>query len=647
MKKILTLCFLVSFTALAYGEKSIVNDAHTANVDGLAAGPYYKETHPQEPQDIREIKVNKPLGQDKGETVRVNINTPEAQMRQEAARGFDTQSPTKYKSGAKQINSYIYRKNGQETVMDAGINVPPVSEAVDVTYEDEKYAQEKKVHLKDYKPENAKPKDTKTQLEEARERFRRSMEEQRRLREEKEREEQMRRRERDRLRKIEEEQTERIRLGEDEQVQMVVQFDEEQEQPAAPQPQPEQKKRKGAWRTPKSTGPRPAEQPKEEPTLPHTTYEEVFVGTTDPEFLHNFISQYLSPIAADDFNATIQAAVYHPEQPPQLSGFFVPENILRDAIGNYERDIRERKRQEKIRQQKEQERKQKLHNDSVWNNHAGINKMFDVDIDKNGRNRYECTRSNQLSSDYNCSRCCKLRETDYSSDSWPDGFDARKHKMLEGQLGGSDVCWCYWEAKTPDVCDPKVKVSSNSACAKCCDALLDADSTLRPPHVNRASYAEHNSRVQNNECLCNWVTAETKRAIDEEARRKEEERIRQMEEWNRQRQREAEEARLERDREWARRQQEWDRQREAEEAERKRRYEEEERQEEAERQRRQAQEEQERQARLERERQERERQEEEDRIRRQQREWEERVENARARMSAEELEEWIRRNIPW
>ena len=647
MKKILTLCFLISFTALAYGEKSIVNDAHTANVDGLAAGPYYKETHPQEPQDIREIKVNRPLGQDKGETVRVNINTPEAQMRQEAARGFDTQSPTKVKAGTN-IDSYLYRKNGKETLMNAGLSVPPVSEAVDVTDEDEKYAREKKAHLKDYKPENVGPKDTKTQLEEARERFRKSLEERRRLREEEERERQRLRKEREgkRLKEMEEEEAERIRLGEGEQVQMMVQIEEEQEQPA-PQPQPEQKKRKGAWRTPKSTGPRPAEQPKEEPTLPHTTYEEVFVGTTDPEFLHNFISQYLSPIAADDFIATIQAAVYHPEEPPQLSGFFVPGNILRDAIGNYERDVRERKRQEEIRQQKEQERKQKLHNDSVWDNHAGMNKMFDVDIDKNGRNRYECTRSNQLSSDYNCSRCCKLRETDYASDSWPNGFDPRKHKMLEGQLRGGDACWCYWEAKQPDVCDPKVKLSSNDACAKCCDALLDADHTLHPSHIDRSSYAEHNSHVENNECLCSWVPIETKRAIDEEARRQEEERLRQQEEWNRQRLREAEEARLERDREWDRRWKEMERQRELEEAERKRRYEEEERREEAERQRRQAQEEQERLERLERERQERLRQEEEDRIRREQREWEERVENARGRMTPEELEEWIRRNIPW
>ena len=654
MKKILTLCFLFTLVTLANGEQRVVTDMHTANVDGLAAGGYYKETHSQEPQDIREVKINKPLGQDKGETVRVNINTPEVQMRREAARGFDTKSPTKVKAGTEKINAYLYNKNGKETIMNAGIYIPPVSEAVDATYEDDSYARERKVHLKDYDPEKTDKKgaqnksEEKTKLEEARERFRRSLEEKRRQREEQERA----RRERNKgtlWGPREQEQQEQARLGEPEQSQQE-QAQEPQPEPQPAQPQPAQKKRKGAWRTPKSTGPRPPEQPKEEPTLPHTTYEEIFVGTSDPEFLHNFISQYLSPIAADDFTATAQAAVYHPEEPPQLSGFFVPGDILRDAIGNYERELRESKRREEERRQKEQQRKQQLHNDSTWNNHAGINKILDTDKDKNGRLRYECTRSNQLSSDYNCSRCCKLRETDYSSDSWPSGFDARMHKMLEGQLrseGGNQACWCYWEAKRPDVCDPQVKISSDAACAKCCDALLDADHTLHPSHITRANYAEHNSRVEGNECLCQWLPVETKRAIEEEARqeqlRRDEEVRRRNEEWNRQREQELQWAREEQEERDRQRRLEREREEREEEARRRQQQAEWER-EEQERQRRIEQEQREYEAQRERERLEQERRDEEYR---QRRAWEQEVENARARMTAEELEEWIRRNIPW
>ena len=651
MKKTLTLSFLGMFAAFSYGAQSAVEQANSAYVDGQAATTYYQETHRNEPKDLRRIKVQKPLGQDDGQTVTVNLNDEAAQLRREAAYNFDTQSPTKLKGQTGLAKDYTYEKNGQKTAMTGISGVPPVSEAVDVTYEGENYAKEKKAHLKDYKPENTWTGDSKSQLEEARQRFRKSMEEQRRRREQEEREMNERNRQRreqarrDELKRLEEQarEKERINLGEntaDEQLLMYAREEEAQIENS----QPPQKKRKGAWRTPKSTGPAPIAPKHEEPTLPHTTYEEVFVGTTDPEFLHNFISQYLSPIAADDFAATVHAAVYEPQQPPQLSGFFVPENILRDAIGNYERDLRQRKRQEEERQQKEKQRKEQLHRDSVASNHAGLNKIFGSDIDKNGNYRYECTRTNQLSSDYNCSRCCKLRETDYASDAWPDGFNPNIHHMVEGQLGGSDVCWCYWEAKVPPACDPKIKLASDDNCTKCCDALLDADASLRPSWVDRSHYAAHFGKVQGNECLCNFETLEAKQAREEEARQQEEERIRRQEEWSRQRQREIEEERAERDREWERRRQENERLQREEEDRRRRQREEEDRLEEQARQRRIEQEQREWEERREQERLERERIDEENR---QRRAWEEQVENMRGRMSAEELEEWIRRNIPW
>lgn len=634
MKKTLILCFLLAGSVLAYGEKSALKDAHTANVDGLAAGQYYKETHPAEPKDYREIKVGKPLGQDKGETVRVNINDEAAQMRREAAFGFDTASPTQVNAQGN-VNAYIYNKKGRETMLIMGGQVPKVSEAVDATNEDdERYARQRKTHLKDYSVEEDK-------IQRAREEFLKKQQERKKLK----------RKEDDDGYHPPVHGGGSFYLPTDSQTQLAEPEPEkeeqaqEQAQQPAEQAQIKSNKRKGAWRTPKSTGPRPAEQPKEQPTLPHTTYEPIWVGTSDPEYLSRFIAEQLGPMAAIDYNNYIQAS-YTPEKEPELSGFFIPQNILRDAIGQYERDLRERK-------QREEQRRQSLHEDYLKWNHAGISNAYDFDVDKYGNTRYECSRSVQLSSDIACEKCCKVRATDFGPNAQPGGFNPEYFNMVKGQLGGegdNKVCWCYWEAKRPSSCDPSVNTTSDQACTTCCDDLARGDASLYPkgfdPHQHEMRYG----KVQHNNCLCSWETFAQKRerlAREEEERarraREDEEVRRRNEEWNRQHELEMQWAREEREEE--ERQRRIQREREEREEEARRRQQEAEwEREEQERQRRIEQEQREYEERRERERLEQERIDEENR---QRRAWEQEVDNARARMTPEELEEWIRRNIPW